>query len=303
MILRVHWPASGAGMQHARPPAMTLAGVEAKHPWLDARMRITGYEPIQSLDAWLDANVLLGAAVHATIQHLQVNPPTIIRFVDPGLIAIQKKKNQLAPQQNGASSSGSSNNNGPPPPAYHVSMISGAVPDVDLPRVPQQFPELDSLSRDELEELMQDDLQFRAFCNRLPIIREYHDAQRESLLKNAATAKKNLAFERELMELFATATQLQTELQTKVKAFHVLEEKQDAICKPPHVSKVSRELAKAKREAFEASERVADAWLESGSSSSTTDAFCREFVAARKVHHIRAAKLELLEGSMKQSSR
>ena len=299
---------------HARPPAMTLAGVEARHPWLDSRMRIIGYAPIQSAEAWLDAHLLLGAAVHAVILHLQVNPPTIVQFVDAGLIAIQSKKQQQQQQQNGSANNSRRapySNSSPPPPAYHDSILSTTtvttasasamisnIPDIDLPRIPNQFPELDALSRDQLEEIMQDELQFRAFCNRLPIMAQYGEIQQRVLTENAETASKHLEiWEGELKDLSASVNQLQTALQSKVSAFQVLEKKQDALCKPPDVGRVCRELTRAKKEAFEMSERIADTWLESDACSATTDAFCEEFVEARKVHHTRAAKLELLERS------
>lgn len=145
---------------------------------------------------------------------------------------------------------------------------------------------------------MQDELQFRAFCNRLPIMTEYSNIQRTVLVENAATANQHLeTWEGELKDVCAAVDQLQTALQSKVSAFQVLEKKQDAACKPPDASRVCRELVKAKKEAFEMSERIADTWLESDACSATTDAFCEEFVEARKVHHTRAAKLELLERS------
>ena len=83
----------------------------------------------------------------------------------------------------------------------------------------------------------------------------------------------------------------------KVQAFQALERKQDVIGKPPEASRVCRDLVKAKKEAFEVSERIADAWLESDTCSATTDAFVEKFLVARQVHHARAAKLELLERS------
>jgi Modifier of rudimentary (Mod(r)) protein len=109
-------------------------------------------------------------------------------------------------------------------------------------------------------------------------------------------AKENLRHETEIQELHATITQLQAELQTKVKAFQDLEKKQDKLCQPPPISKVIRELTKATKDAFQQSEQLADKWLQqSGSDSKSTETFIEEFIAARKKQHIRAAKLELLE--------
>jgi hypothetical protein len=86
----------------------------------------------------------------------------------------------------------------------------------------------------------------------------------------------------------------------KVQAIQALERKQDVIGKPPDASRVCRDMVKAKKEAFEVSERIADAWLESDACSATTDAIVERFLAARQVHHARAAKLELLERSTKR---
>lgn len=90
LILRVHWPALTSTTQ--LPPAMTLAGVNAKHAWLDNRMCIIGYKPIQTLQSWLSSRILLGTAVHEVVQHLQLNPPDIIEITDQGLRSIQQPK-------------------------------------------------------------------------------------------------------------------------------------------------------------------------------------------------------------------
>jgi len=308
-------------MIHARPPAMTLAGVEARHAWLDRRMRVSGYDPIQSPEQWRDANVLLGAAVHAVIKHLQLNPPEIVRFVDQGLISIQTKTPspaQLSGTQTGGGSSGSSNGHhhrhtssqasqDQPPPAYDSMLSSQASPppdvDIDLPAIPSQFEELESLSRDRLEELAADELEFQAFCNRLPLTSEYHDAQRQLLTENAEAAARNLESQVELKDLYDACVSLQQELQTKVQAFQALETKQDAICQPPATAHVCRELTQAKKAALVASERIADDWLESDDCGETTDQFLDAFLEARRVHHTRAAKLELLERQPQQQAR
>jgi Modifier of rudimentary (Mod(r)) protein len=299
LILRVHWPPTASGMV-VRPPAMTLAGVEARHPWLDYRMRIIGYAPIQSSDAWSAANVLLGGAVHAVIQHLQLNPPTILRFVDAGLSAIQTKPTSAQPASTEAANGV---NRSPPPPAYHESMLQSSavetrghppsIPEhIDWPKIPPHFDELDALSRDRLEELMKNELEFRAFTNQLDIMKKYNAIQQEQLSKNVAVAQANLQYESEIEELHKTISKLQHELQAKVKAFQALEKKQDLLCQPPPVAKVIRDMTKAKKEAYAQSERIATQWLQT---AGPVDDFLEEFMAARKVQHVRAAKLELLE--------
>ena len=300
-----------------RPPAMTLAGVEARHPWIDSRMRITGYDPIQTSDAWIDANIHLGVAVHTVIQHLQLNPPTIIRFVDPGLSAIQAKKQSQA----------AAHPPPPPPPAYHDSMVAkkpvqgasarashmtvanAAVHNIDWPIIPSQFKELDTLSRERLEELMQNELEFRTFTNQLDIMQQYNVIQQQQLNKNVTIAKSNLQYENEIQQLHSNIMKLHTELQSKVKAFQELEQQQDKILQPPPVSNIVRELTKAKKEAYAQSEQIAEQWLrqqqQSSSSSSintgengsgnSISTFIETFTTVRKLQHVRAAKLELVQ--------
>jgi hypothetical protein len=55
-----------------------------------------------------------------------------------------------------------------------------------------------------------------------------------------------------------------------------------------------RQLAKAKKEAFDESEQMAEDWLEEGGDVKD---FLDCFLEKRMVHHVRAAKLELLQYS------
>ena len=299
----MHWPSASAAL-HQRPPILTLAGVEARHPWLDTRMHVVGYPPITSPELWSKCQLLLGQAVHAVIQHLQLNPPQIMQFVDPGLIAIQSKTvppHQRAPVTNGSRSNHSRqpSHEDTPPPAYDAMLGSTRsapprLPEVNLPPIPHHFDQLAELSRDQLEELKADDLAFQAFCNRLPITQEFHNVQKTMLERNAERAAQHLEKQSQLNDLYEACTNLQKELQLKVQKFQKYEQQQDAICKPPSVTKISKELTKAKKVALEESETIAEEWLTSDDCAASTDDFLRAFLEARQVHHLRAAKLELL---------
>ena len=303
-----------------RPPAMTLAGVEARHPWIDSRMRITGYDPIQTSDAWIDANIHLGVAVHTVIQHLQLNPPTVARFVDTGLRAIQTKK-PAQPESHPQSA----NSHNPPPPAYHDSMVTtkavqgasarpshtnAALKNIDWPVIPPQFIELESESRERLEELIQNELEFRTFTNQLEIIQQYNEIQQRQLMKNVSIAKSNLQYENEIQQLHSNVTKLHVELKTKVQAFQELKQQQDIILQPPPINQVVRELTKAKKEAYVQSEQIAEQWLLQQQSSSSMNeengngnsipAFIEAFKSVRKLQHVRAAKLELVQQQKEQ---
>lgn len=297
---------------------MTLAGVEARHDWLDARMQVVGYPPLQSMEQWSAANELLGAAVHAVIHHLQLNPPRIVRFVDAGLVAVQSSASINTKQQQQQHNT-TTNNNRPnqqqyashaSPPAYHDSMVAAqpppTLPTVPMPTIPHEFPELEPLTRDQLEVFMSNELEFRSLFQRLPIASAYRQIQHDSdiLAASVATAQTNLQSEAELIELSAAVQRLSTELRDRVTAFQALEVQQDAICQPPDATAVCRILQHLKKQAFDESERIADDWLDTPSSSTmTADEFCDRFITARNTHHVRAAKLELLLNNQPQQQR
>lgn len=313
-ILRVHWPA--LTIQTQVPPAMTLPGVVARHPWLDNAMRVIGYEPIQTLQSWNGSGILLGTAVHEVVKHLQMDPPKIIQYTDDGLLRIQKKKPDSQQQQQQASRirvHDSSNNNSSnraavvtnhtvndaPPPRYE--QFVSTVPDIEMPPIPNRFEQLDTLSREELERLLADDVELKLFCNKLPIVQTYQKILTSVINENVVQAKKNLAKEEEIQELYKDVIRLQIQFKESVERFKELEKVQNDICQPPDMKVVIRELMKAKHDTMVETDRMADTWLENnrdggGSSSSMDiDQFITQYVEKRKQHHLYAAKLELLQ--------
>jgi hypothetical protein len=65
---------------------------------------------------------------------------------------------------------------------------------------------------------------------------------------------------------------------------------------------VRKELAKVKKEAFEESEQIAEEWLSQSPAMATEslELFLKQFLATRNIHHVRAAKLEVLEQQQQQ---
>jgi hypothetical protein len=288
---------------------MTLAGVRARHAWLDNQMRVTGYSVIHSQDTWHQSFLLLGPAVHQVVTHLQLNPPEILEITDVGLRSIQPKSHSnpaaAGSVHNAAASSASPFPKRPPqnagatnhsmsamdaPPDYE-SLLN--VKDIDMPDIPREFEPLEPLTREELEELLQgDELDFHSFCNKLPISDTIQSIASSVVDENALMACANLDRQEELNELHTKVTGLQKQLEKKVKAFQELEQKQDALIAPPDMRDIIRQLAKAKKQAFDESEQMADDWLEEGGDVKD---FLDGFLEKRVVHHVRAAKMELLQ--------
>lgn len=160
--MRVHVPPLPPNSP-SRPPQMSLVGVKATHTWLDSKMRIVGYAPIQSDASWKQARILLGQAVHEVVKHLQLNPPIVLEVTDAGLAKLQSSLGGRNVVSTASVVSNSSVTMQQPPDYDSLLNSMTPPPPVDMPGIPSQYPELDSLSREELQHLLDDDLDFQAF--------------------------------------------------------------------------------------------------------------------------------------------
>lgn len=304
--MRVHVPLMSSFATFC--PAMTLAGVRVRHPWIDPeRMRVTGYDPIQSESYWKNSGLLLGAAVHDVVKHLQLNPPEILEITDQGLRSIQPpNRRSKSPKSHShpATSNGNNNNNngrsanrnhGDAPPSYDMFANRTPAPDVPMPTIPASFPLVESMEREELDEILENEAGFLTFVRILPVYDEIQTISTSKLAENLKIAEENLSKESQLKGLQQEVAQLQQQLQAKVTAFQDLESRQNALCAPPDLQQTLKQLNRAKKEAFEKSEKCAEEWVEDGVKS--VDDFVKQFVEMRKVHHIRAAKIEILQNS------
>jgi ESCRT-I complex subunit VPS37 len=269
---------------------MTLVGVRATHAWLDARMRIIGYAHARNDDTWRDARVLLGAAVHEIVQHLQLNPPQILEITDAGLQRIQhtlggqpSQAPANPPQHIGASISTDA------PPNYE-SLLDA--PDIDMPTIPANYPELDALRRDELQLLLDDEIDFLQFIAKLDVHAQFLQMGRSILDENVKLAEANLQKQDELKILHQQVTHLQAELKDKLDVYKALEDEQNSLCAPPDTREIIRELTKAKKAAMDDSDDYAEQFVENGGNVAD---FVKEFLSKRRHYHARSAKIELLQ--------
>ena len=147
-------------------------------------------------------------------------------------------------------------------------------------------------------------LEFQTFCHKLPSMQTLRAMGVSVLDDNAKTAEEQLKNEKELQELAKVCKSQQDQLAGTVSEFQKLEQQQDKLCKPPDRRKMIKELTKAKKEAFDRSEQLAEDWLElEDAAQGSMDDFAKNFIQERKLHHVRAAKLELLEFMPSQSKR
>ena len=141
---------------------------------------------------------------------------------------------------------------------------------------------------------MDDELEFVTLVHKLPVYDKIYTIGSSRLNENVKLANDNLAQEPKLNELQADIKNLQTTVKQKYETFAKLEAKQNASCAPPDKADTLRKLNKAKKEAFDESEELAETWVEDGGS---VDDFCKKFLETRKVHHMRAAKMEILKNT------
>lgn len=273
---------------------MTLVGVKATHPWLDSRMRVVGYTPIESDEAWHASRLLLGNAVHEVVKHFQLQSPHLLEITDAGLRRLQSnltsrttgsQQQPPRPQQLGYAST--SNDTAAPPDYESLFQVP------EMPDIPTQFGEyLNTMSREDMQQLLDDELDFLAFASTLPAYKEIQKVGSTVFEENVETARANLAQEERLKRLHQDVTALQSSLKTKLAAFEALEQEQDKLCATPDKKSVVRQLLKAKRQAMDESEAHAEEWVENGDH---VEDFLEKFMKMRTLHHVRAAKVERLQ--------
>ena len=265
-----------------RAPQMTLVGVRATHSWLDTRMRVVGYPQIQSDVAWLSSGILLGAAVHEVVKHFQLQPPQLLEITDAGLRRLQSNLGHCSHVQHDSKASHDA------PPDYE-SLFQ--LP--EMPQIPTNFDEyLDNMSKEDMQQLLDDELDFLAFASTLPAYKKLQEIGSSVLDENVETAQANLKEEVRVKQLHDEVTKLQSSLQTKLTAFEALEAQQNKLCAPPDKKLVIKQLQKAKKQAMDESEAYADQWVEQGGD---VEEFVETFMEKRLLHHVRAAKVERLQ--------
>jgi len=254
-------------------------------------MRVVGYSQIESDQSWQSSRILLGAAVHEVVKHFQLQPPQLLEITDAGLKRLQSNlgggggSNRAGASQHVRYDSSTSND---APPDYE-SLFQ--VP--DMPEIPTNFDEyLDSMSRDDMQQLLDDELDFLSFVSTLPAYKKLQELGSSALNENVETAEANLKEEARLKKLYDEVTSLQSSLQTKLTAFEALEAQQNKRCAPPDKKLVLKQLQKAKKQAMDESESYADEWVEEGGD---VQEFVKTFMEKRQLHHVRAAKIERLQ--------
>lgn len=317
LILRVHMPPSSTSTSICPCPKMSLAGVQVnQHPWIDLQNRIIGYDVISSEHKWNFSGVTLAGAVDAVVTHLQLNPPNVVRIVDPTLKALQNRiSGASTPTANGigggatATANGGSSSHYPPAPRDQPLPVSqvlfmdsdaqkqqaSRLSNVELPRVPKTYPQFSSMSRAEMTTLLGNQTALQSTLEDMPVVAEMEILKESIMEGNSNIVLDNLEKQDDLTREYYQVKALQEGLRDKMKTYESLKSRQEELCKPLDKDEVLFRLKKAKRESLDESEELASSWL-SGNEGAVND-FLETFLKQRTVHHVRAAKMERIENS------
>lgn len=294
IILRVHLP--GQTSSYSRP-AMTLVGVKATHLWLDRKMRIVGFSPILNDEQWAQSRLKLGDAVNKVVKHLQLQPPNVIEITDESLKRLQAS---LPKRQSGTShqlANSDRTSNGVFVPDNYASASEPAAPvPINLPPVPRSFPELETLSKEKMRELLDNETALKDYVDQMSTVETVKDLMGSIFDGNVETSKGNVEKQEELEILHAECQALRNDLREKIASFQVLETKQQEICKPTDTLTAISQLKKGKKQLFDESEDLASRWT-NDESDMNIEQFVESFMELRILHHERAAKIERLQHS------
>lgn len=337
LILRVYM-ATSTNM-NVPAPKMMLVSIRATHDWLDGKMRVIGYRPIQNEYEFAKSGLSLSQAINNVVQHFQLYPPRNIVILDDSLNQLQTKQHSMhgTTTNTGTTNSSSVSNhhsNGSMTTHNHSNPLATSmnhtsstfmqkgqnlpphfsqeirIEDQDLnelkilkdnmhiPSIPKSSTELnvfENMNHDELNEILDDHDKLLPHLEHVPCVIESEELVHNMLESNIKRANENLTHEETLKELYGEIQELQESLKEKVKNVKELQAKQIKLSQPMDVNEIIYQLRIAKRESMDESEELASDWLHCDDTEAKVDEFLKEFIMARTIHHVRAAKMERLE--------
>ncbi|KIK57247.1 hypothetical protein GYMLUDRAFT_46503 [Collybiopsis luxurians FD-317 M1] len=162
------------------------------------------------------------------------------------------------------------------------------------------FPELAHLSRQDLEDLLNDNNYFQAVFHSLPRVKAMHDAQAELGNANSSIANNNMALQDKLYQLRSETQDAFNEAKALEARWKEVEKEQRDVYQRFTPQFLLMRLRHSVSAQDDASERLATAFIqhqslgssESHSGTSTPsgkdmDDFIKEFKEARKIYHKR----------------
>eukprot|EP01135_Chromosphaera_perkinsii_P011628 Nk52_evm11s2462 gene=Nk52_evmTU11s2462 len=274
--------------------------------WVDTQMYVVGHEKIRN---W-NPHISLGKMVSEILRDFIDHPPQLIG---------PSERSSMHGTGSDRSSRASLHNYGLPhsnsmpiPPAYgsngslgtqemparspRTSSSNMEAPTViEPPEVPKSFPELEVLSFDELNELLNSEEEFSNFFRKGEIVKNLGNVKDELQANNMELARKNLEREQELNASKSLLLEKNTELQALLSALMEKHQNQQSLSNMHTPARVVDNLKISVQEKDEESEDLASRLMDG---DIEVDEFVKQFIGLRKLYHLRQSKLEKIQRSL-----
>ncbi|CAI2166203.1 4494_t:CDS:2 [Funneliformis geosporum] len=155
--------------------------------------------------------------------------------------------------------------------------------------ISQEFPTLLSKSKEELEDLYNNDVVFDSFLETVEQVRNMKTLQDEMRMGNETLARKTLSQEQELYELRNRIVNQEKGLKELFTEFEEKLKVQQETLKRFSPSILMTKLKSETQQSDELSEQMAKSFLDG---ELEVDQFLKHFREVRKVYHLRNAKVE-----------
>ncbi|KAI6041406.1 hypothetical protein EDC04DRAFT_2669367 [Pisolithus marmoratus] len=154
----------------------------------------------------------------------------------------------------------------------------------------QEFPELSRLSRDDLQDLLDDPGYFQCIFHSLPPVEQLYQSLSELSTANEAIARSNLSLQDKLYQLRSETKDAFDEAKALEARWKVLDREQKELYQRFTPQFLLLRLRHATTDLDNASETLASSFVQSSATSndaSDVDEFIRQFREMRKVYHKR----------------
>lgn len=171
--------------------------------------------------------------------------------------------------------------------------MAAAISTVDLPSVPDQIPEMASLTLDELEELSVPEgaEKLARFYESLPMVKELHDLETTAWEEADKLARENLAKEPKLTRAKRGLAAKYEQLAALRSEAEALEQRHATLARRYAPDEMLTALRIALRQAEDACEEAASAFRDG---DTPVDEFVKDFKVKKHIYHLRRAKEELM---------
>ncbi|KAG0147823.1 hypothetical protein CROQUDRAFT_90957 [Cronartium quercuum f. sp. fusiforme G11] len=150
----------------------------------------------------------------------------------------------------------------------------------------RDFPEIAEMSKEDLQDLLQDEDYFRAVFIGLPQVKELMENQQELIAANEAIAHKNLSLKDRLEQVREETAKAFNHTHSLITTFGELSKEQAELYQPFGEQAIRSRLLTALHESDRLTESLASEFAEEGSMEE--DLFVKQYRESRTIFHRRA---------------